>query len=73
MKIAKPARKKASKQTAAKTAAHKAEANEKEPTTRLNVNMPKSMYRELRIKAAEQETSVSKAVIGLIENYVARG
>lgn len=41
-------------------------------TTRLNVNVPRAMYRQLRIKAAENDTSVSRAVIGLIENYVAR-
>ena len=41
-------------------------------TVRLNVNVPRDMYRALRIKAAENDTSVSRAVIGLIENYVTR-
>ena len=58
MRIEKPERKKASKK--------------KSGTARLNVNVPRDMYRQLRIKAAENDTSVSRAVIGLIENYIAR-
>ena len=48
------------------------EKGEKPQTTRLNVNIPKDLYRDLRIKVAEEETSVSKAVIALIEGYVSR-
>lgn len=73
MQISKPKRKKSggndtatSPDTPSKNTAARGE------TVRLNVNVPKEMYRQLRIKAAEKDTSVSRAVIGLIENYVTR-
>ena len=69
MRIKKPQRKKFSKKTTGTAAEKLAKSG---GTIRLNVNVPREMYRQLRIKAAEKETSVSRAVIGLIENYVAR-
>ena len=54
------------------TSRSSAEKGEKPKTTRLNVNIPKDLYRDLRIKVAEEETSVSKAMITLIEGYVNR-
>lgn len=65
MRIDKPQRKKASKKTPDKGSNKRAG-----DTVRLNVNVPRHIYRQLRIKAAENDTSVSRAVIGLIENYV---
>jgi len=78
MRIDKPKRKKATTKAAhlvqppTKTAGSKKASSNSKDTARLNVNVPREMYRQLRIKAAEKETSVSKAVIGLIENYVAK-
>lgn len=69
MRIEKPKRKKSSKKTTGTTTKKAAKSRD---TVRLNVNMPREIYRQLRIKAAENDTSVSRAVIGLIENYVAR-
>jgi len=76
MRIKKPERKKSGKKSTTK-ASHLVQsptktAGSKSDTVRLNVNVPREMYRQLRIKAAENETSVSRAVIGLIENYVTR-
>lgn len=68
MKIDKPKRKKAAAKPVNKESSGDATA-----TVRLNVNVPRETYRQLRIKAAEKETSVSRAVIGLIENYIERG
>lgn len=72
MKIGKPKRKKTTRK-AANTAPRAKEKATGGDTVRLNVNVPREIYRQLRIKAAEKETSVSVAVIGLIENYIARG
>lgn len=74
MKISKPKRKKAPAKEPAGSTRRKAAAGDdgKEPTHRLNVDVPVSMYRQLRMKVAEKDTSISKAVIGLIENYVTR-
>ena len=72
MRIDKRKRKKSSKETSAKAPAAAAKPAATGDTVRLNVNVPRGMYRQLRIKAAEKETSVSRAVIGLIENYVTR-
>ena len=62
---------KSTKKTADKTTASK-KATILKSTVRLNVNVPLNMYRQLKIKAAQQDISVSRAVIGLIENYIAR-
>lgn len=71
MSMSKPNRTKASKKkdSTAPAGKKKTAAND---TIRLNVNVPREMYRQLRIKAAEKETSISRSVIGLIENYVAK-
>ena len=54
------------------TSRNSTEKSDKPKTMRLNVNIPKDLYRDLRIRVAEEETSVSKAVIALIEDYVSR-
>lgn len=69
MRITKPKRKKSSKKATSTAAEKSAKSGD---TARLNINVPREMYRQLRIKAAEKETSISRAVIGLIENYIAR-
>ena len=43
---------------------------EKKPTKRLNVNMPASLYRSFKKKCAEDDVSLSKAVIRLVEQHV---
>ena len=77
MRIEKPKRKKSGKKKTPKAPASAAgktpgKTDKDKNTVRLNVNVPRETYRQLRIKAAEKETSVSRAVIGLIENYVTR-
>ena len=39
-------------------------------TARLNVNVPRELYKELRMKALQQDTSVSALVIKLLVAYV---
>ena len=41
----------------------------KTPTIRLNVNMPVELYRALKIKAAKEDTSISRLVIHWVDQH----
>lgn len=42
----------------------------KEPTTRLNANIPKSLYRQLKIKAAGDDLTINDLVEQWVRDYV---
>jgi predicted HicB family RNase H-like nuclease len=44
----------------------------KEPTDRLNVNVPHSVYKQLKMKALEHETTVSELVNLWINKYISK-
>lgn len=41
-----------------------------EGTVRINANIPRSLYKRLKIKAAEEERSMTDVLTGLISRYV---
>lgn len=44
----------------------------KEPLVRLNVNVPKSMYRELKARAATEDACISDLVKLWVKEYLSR-
>lgn len=41
-----------------------------EPTKRLNVEVPASLHRRLKLSAADRETTITEMVIVALENYL---
>ncbi len=57
----------------AKQAAIKAvEQEDREPTVRLNANVPKSFMKRLKAFALEHDTTVTKLVIGTLKERMSR-
>lgn len=44
----------------------------KEKTTRLNANIPSSVYRALKIKAAENDQKINELVVKWINEYLSK-
>ncbi len=64
------AKKKGTRQTPDKVAALKEVT--KEPTARLNANIPESLYRQLKIKAAEDDIKINDLVIEWVNEYLSK-
>ena len=44
----------------------------KEPTIRLNVNIPESLHRMLKISAIEERSDMKSLIVQLIEEYLSK-
>jgi len=44
----------------------------KEETTRLNANVPKSFYRQVKSYAAENDTNITDLVVAALDEYMSK-
>ena len=41
-----------------------------EDTIRMNINVPRNFYKKVKLKAVEEDSTISNLVIKAIENYI---
>lgn len=57
-------------QMQSKPGKHIQELISKEPTSRLNANIPEDMYADFKAKAAKEKKSVTEVIMELVARYI---
>ena len=46
--------------------------DQKETTVRMNINLPKSLHKKLKMKAVEQEATITDIILKYVEDLVSK-